>query len=370
MRHVFFWVGVGLLAWGLRPGLRAQPTEVADWRGQLSAHYGFIMAHSPVVAHLAVSHPRGYQLDLVRQTDGRADWQHAYGLPEWGFSYQHFDLASPHVLGHLRALSIFMEPTIVASGRQRLSYRLGTGLSHSTQPFHLRDNPTNTALGSRVAAAMLASVHYRYQWHPRWATRLGLAFSHYSNGAMRQPNAGINLVTAQVGLSYQPGAARPAQPRLESAPFVRGWEGQLFLAGGVRENNPVGGPRRPLGGGQLYLNRRMGRLSTLQIGVEGLYSAALRVQIDNTEGLADRAPWRAGLTLGHELHLGRLGVIAQAGHYLYNPVPEVFVNTYFRLGLRYHVGPRWTGGVAVRAHLARAELIEWSVGYRFGRRVW
>ena len=62
------------------------------------AQGSFVIAHTPAVKHLAVSHPTGFELNLQRQTNGSEPWHSWYRYPKLGVALVYYDYHNP-VLG-------------------------------------------------------------------------------------------------------------------------------------------------------------------------------------------------------------------------------------------------------------------------------
>jgi hypothetical protein len=73
---------------------------------------------------------------------------------------------------------------------------------------------------------------------------------------------------------------------------------------------------------------------------------------------------RAGVFIGHELHLGKTSVLTQLGYYFYQPIP--FESKFYnRMGLQRKLTDEVFVSVSLKSHGAKAEGVSLGVGYRF-----
>ena len=81
-------------------------------------------------------------------------------------------------------------------------------------------------------------------------------------------------------------------------------------------------------------------------------------------GVEANQDWkRAGIFMGHELHINKNSLITQAGYYYYYPY-DFEGRFYQRVGLKRKFGDRIFANVAVKTHGAKAEAIEFGIGTR------
>jgi hypothetical protein len=82
---------------------------------------------------------------------------------------------------------------------------------------------------------------------------------------------------------------------------------------------------------------------------------------DNLSGYEDAR--RIGVFIGHELRFDKIAFVSQVGYYVY--WPYAFENrVYNRLGLKRYITENLFGSVTVKAHYAKAEAVEFSLGIR------
>jgi hypothetical protein len=67
--------------------------------------------------------------------------------------------------------------------------------------------------------------------------------------------------------------------------------------------------------------------------------------------------------LSHELMLDKYSVMMQTGYYFYDPY-KAFQTIYFRLGLRRYFSEKLYSSIGVKSHSAKAEAMEFAIGYR------
>jgi hypothetical protein len=72
-----------------------------------------------------------------------------------------------------------------------------------------------------------------------------------------------------------------------------------------------------------------------------------------------------GLILGHELVVGNIGLMTQAGYYFYRPFKgDKDPNFYQRYGLKYYIGKRYFITTMLKTHGGRADNFDFGLGLR------
>src|SRR5690606_2585652 len=135
-----------------------------------------------------------FELNFQKQTTGQEAWHQLYKFPKIGYSVVYFDLHNP-VLGKALATSAYINKTLWNSKRSKLNYRLGLRIAYLTEGYDQETNHKYSIASSALNAALQTRFEYCYQLAPRYALLLGLGLNHYSNGATKKPNLGINIPT-------------------------------------------------------------------------------------------------------------------------------------------------------------------------------
>ncbi|MBA4139408.1 MAG: acyloxyacyl hydrolase [Segetibacter sp.] len=350
----------------IQSALFAQQDTTTFYKGiQARLHYGFIFAHSTAVQNTAGAHPRGVELETIRQRIDTTVWNicHCYPIKGWSFSY--FDFNN-RVLGRGLTGAYLLEPTYRIGSKGQFRFRGNVGLSYLTNPYHPQTNPTNMSYSSLVSGFLRLGVSVSYRFTPKWLLQLGAQYQHVSNGGWKEPNKGINWPTASVGVTYY---NKPFQlpvykqliykSALQKKPY---FEAGLLLA--AKQGYQAGGrrARTPLIGLLIQAEKQVGRTNAIITGLEFYYDNALKQQLqkDSVSGSA----WRAGLSAGHDFLLGKFFFSQHIGVYLFNQTPY-YNRVYHRWILRYQLNKYWLAGFGLKAHKQVAEVIDLRILYRF-----
>lgn len=360
----WWWVGAWVGFPAVVSAQRAAPIVVGAY-----AQGSFIVAHSPAIAQLAVSHPTGFELNLQRQTTGTAPWHAWYRYPKVGLALVYYDYHNPR-LGQSYAASAYLSKSIWRTARQELNFRLGTGLGYFTTSYGRYNNPDNNMLGSRLNATIQTRLEYDVAVTEHLGLLLGFGFNHYSNGATTKPNRGINLPSIVVGVNYYQQRAFQTQPEAlaaEPADIGRFFV-NLSTSYARKQLNEVdqwNGRHYSVFSATVAVGRRLNRKSNLLLGLEGFQDQSLRTEQRDTAQAGRRLPdiRKAGVYLGHELLFGRLAFVSHLGVYIYNPYKS---NPFYyeRLGLKYHFTERVFGDIDLKVHRAAADALEFRVGVK------
>jgi lipid A 3-O-deacylase PagL len=330
------------------------------------------------------------------ETDGRKLWQQIYGYSTWGFSFYGVNFFNSDELGTPSAIYAFIiAPIIKRFNRWSINYEVGFGLTYDWEPFDQETNPYQYAIRLSNTVFIDAGLNADIMIGNHFNFTGGFTFTHFSNGATRVPNMGINLVAPRVGIKYlfKP---RPEFIVNEIPKYNDNCEFIVLLAASskqlayeVHDDTDTSYVAETYGIFTLSagINRQISHKikfgAGMDIGLDGSYNSYIKYENRKaTERL--NAGYGNKLAIGaygtFELVLNRLSVVMQPGWYLYRedwkipdspPENDISIprrkpgGSYQRIGLKYHVLKNLFAGINVRAYdFSIANYIEWNIGYR------
>jgi hypothetical protein len=207
-----------------------------------------------------------------------------------------------------------------------------------------------------------------------------VGITHFSNGAFKKPNKGSNVNAFSLGMTYnlkQPQASfhpKELKPSDELVYDTKGLDWYVSLGFGVKENNPPEG--EPYSGekysvylAQIYAGKRLNYKSNLLFGINLIDNRSVKSIREeaqaNGRDLDSKDYKRIAIVIGHELTISKLSLLTQLGYYAYNPYSYVDKSIFQRYGAKYYFNKNIFGGFSLYTHFAKAEIIEYSVGYKF-----
>ncbi len=118
-----------------------------------------------------------------------------------GVSWNAFEESA--VLGAPMSFYLFQGAHIARiSPRWSFDYEWNFGLSAPWNQFDQNKNNVNWVIGSKVNAYINTSFFFNYMISPQLSAAAGLTLTHFSNGNTKFPNAGLNAIGANIGLTY------------------------------------------------------------------------------------------------------------------------------------------------------------------------
>lgn len=159
-------------------------------------------------------------LKYGRCSDGDSWEDKAYGMPYYGIGFYSGNFFKKKDLGLPFALYLFQGATIRRfNPKWALNYEWNLGMSFNWVPYDPFDNPNNVALGSSVNVYVAGSMYMKYYINEAFDLNMGVSLTHFSNGAYRLPNKGLNLVAPYLELVYNINRPKPSVlPESEMAP--------------------------------------------------------------------------------------------------------------------------------------------------------
>lgn len=333
--------------------------------------YGVIANHNPNILHLITGHPEGVLLSWNRKTFGNKSWQERFNYPDVGVSLSYQNLKN-NSLGNAYAVYghynfYFLKRNVV--------FRIGTGVAYATNPYDRKENTKNIAFGTQLLNSTYVQLNYKKEqlFKTPFGIQAGLGIMHYSNGNVKSPNTSINVFSVNLGLTYNLNPIDTytyIHEEVNKKSFKEKLAYNIKLSGGINQGEVIGIKQYPFFNTSFYVDKRIGRFSGFQFGADVFFSMFLKEEIKynsiafpsrNIDPETDYK--RVGLFLGHELYINKMSIIAQLGYYVYYPYP--FEEKYYeRLGIKRYFGKKYFASVAIKAHGAAAEAIEFGVGIR------
>ena len=335
----------------------------------------------------------GLDFRIGWQTDdfGRDIYDGLFRYPQYGFGYymgnmNRIILGNDEQTGFGKpaALYAFFASPLVRWNWWSLNYDLSFGFSYNFNAYDPQSRPYNILVGTKSNAYINLRFLTEFALRGHSSFGFGFSFQHFSNGSYQKPNKGINLISGT--LSYQASSYRnsgKSYKRFPTEPYQPVWEWQFFWANGVRMldtgfdiNQPDKGKRWYCTAVSSAVLLQTSHRRKFGLGLDLFYSDWGRYVVKyraEEEGLEKSTHLRNNLAFGsylaHEIGYKKVWLITHLGCYLTSRVGDDPKHPwiYERIGLKYQITQRFTVGLSIKAHLAKADYTEWSIGYSISK---
>lgn len=244
-----------------------------------------------------------------------------------------------------------------------LRWRLAHGLSYLSKKYDSTTIPINYAIGSHLNYLAILSCDMRFTAN-RFGILAGINLTHCSNGNYSKPNVGLNAINFNVGITYKPFKTSNRKQYYEAKkqyfafPFALG----LKLATNQRS---LEYPRRSyIWIADISYRNQKSKFSYWDVGLDGFVDP-------NYQWRDDGSLTRAGESENYELAVrggkvflfGRLGLRLDLGMYIVKPYHSEKPWFYNAFGLDYRLGHHWMARTRLKAHLNKADYMEFGLCY-------
>jgi hypothetical protein len=240
-------------------------------------------------------------------------------------------------LGNAYAVLARLDIELLKVGETQLLLSPAFGLAYVTQTYFTNGNPI---IGSHVNFASQAGLKIYTPISSSIGVKAGIDIFHFSNVAYEVPNYGVNSYNVSLTLvktlnTHVPILQSDSSAKLKRSSFEI--SADIGRRGIFRKTDGL--YRTGLYAGYSY---RLNPLLSLKTGFDAMYYYSVfdpNRYGDTYQGYGtsyDR--WRTGVSVGVDLWLGNLAILADYGHYLHfnSNVPTKW---YWNAGIKYHVLP-------------------------------
>ena len=319
--------------------------------------YGFIWEHDPSLASIIDGNINILQLTLGKETYGQSYWDQLYRYPEWGVGFYYVNLGNSDVLGQANAIYGYLNIPLIIKRKFQIKYRLSGGLAYLNQ---------NSAIGSHLNCYFDASVDTRIKLGEQLYLVNAFGATHFSNGAMKKPNLGLNLFSYRLGLHYDFNETKPLKiiqvlPELEKRNYI-----VTVFNLGVKELNKFDKEDYTVVSGIIDYQRRLGYKYKIGAGLDIFYDESLFTTMDPDSKLniSNSDIMRYGIHISTEARLYNLMFALHIGTYVHANYTKDGL-FYQRVAIRYLFSETLFANMSIKSSGGVADYIEWGIGYQF-----
>ena len=347
----------------------AQEEDPKRYSIDFNPFYGSIILHNPDISHLISAHPAGLILGINKKTFGHQKWEMEYNYPDTGFSFVYQDFRNS-TLGENFGLYAHYNFYFL---KRNLQFRIGQGIAYNSNPYDKTQNFRNNAFGSHFLSSTYLMLNYNKEYITRrLGFKAGISVVHYSNANVKAPNTSTNTFGFNAGIvynldDYEPLGYIDHHETMEIQEPVRY---NLAFRTGINESDVINSGQFPFYIFSAYADKRLGRMSAIQLGADFYFSNFLKelirfqaISFPELNVNADDDYKRIGVFVGHELFINKISVITQLGYYVYYPF-DFEGQVYNRAGLKRYFGDKWFAAITLKSHGAKAEAVEFGFGIR------
>ena len=349
-----------------------RPKSKLNLNAEFKLHYGFLWSHHLELDRFQAHYP-AFEFSIQKQTWGRHRWESEYAYPLIGVSVWYSGLGGFEEIGSVVAVYPFINFPLVRDQVQSFNFRLGLGLGYLTNRFDRLENYKNFAIGSHLNVAGSLYFEYRRIWGRMVSLSVGMGLTHFSNGSIKTPNYGLNILTANLGISIFLGRPNPLGSSMilpELYPFE--FDGRRYLEAnfafslGTKDMTQQLGQRFMVYLLTANLMKRVSYKSKVGVGLDVSYDASDKSILAWRGDPVDNEwqVFRPGFNLAYELMISRLSFLFQYGFHLAGKERKEG-DMYQRLTIKFLLSEHFFANIALNSHFGKADYIGFGVGYKF-----
>lgn len=353
-------------------GQRINSIEVKLYGGRTIPHrLGMEALAQPVVAG---------EINYYFSTHSDNFYDVKYRFPNHGFGINYNYIWNHDVLGSACAAYSFMDFSLYEKDWFGLGLRVNAGLAYLTHKYDREKNPQNIAVSTNICFYFNLGFNMVFKLPSDFELKLSPGFLHYSNGAVKKPNLGLNELFVSLALSKDICTNEYTKVRKNYQEGLSPHEAWIMGTCVSSDEYSVGYEGR--GGGFICstvaagYNYQYGKIGKVGASLDMFYNENLMYYYDDSESRLVRQydrfdeVVRLGLSVGHQLVYRRFEFVSFFGMYVYNTVKKGDW-IYTRIGGRYYCTDFMFVNLTLKAKGFKAQFIECGIGFscrKWGKR--
>ena len=329
---------------------------------------GYTLPLYDAIAYLTEKNIHAFEINVSFPTYGEDYWERLYRYPRTGAGYSYSTLGNNNVFGKAHALYGFMNiPVYRRKNIFSLNYQITFGLAYITKHFDPVNDHLNRAISSHGNVYIRFGLDTRLRINKRCEVLLEAGGTHYSNGKFRSPNYGINTATLSFGANYLIGNTAKTYETPDIPAITKKNHQSLILSAGKKVFDNLLGNNYFVSSVSYNFDHKVSHKRRLGLGADLFYDKSISEALANDEGVPDNNfsdMLRFGLHAAHTVQYKDLLLSLQMGYYLYSKYTDLS-RVYSRVALQYLLTDHIMLNVSVKSHFAKADFVEWGIGYHW-----
>jgi len=333
----------------------------------IEPRWGFVAPHHDYMSYFIEENVNSIQVNVGLLTRGTKAWHSYFNYPQIGLGFYHSGLGNPAVYGTMNALYLYVDRKFLPQqNRFNLGNRIAFGASLLSKHYDKETNPQNIIIATTLNVYIQYDVIAYYRITPRTNLRWNIGFTHASNGSIRDPNKGFNIVTTGLGIQYTMADERTVfKPDPSTLNDPRTHQLNIGMIYGCKSISRLDNQVYHVSGISTEYMRQIN--PTTLIGAEAVAywdpSNEEESDANNANSYKDIHNLNITLNGNYALKMGRVYFVFQPGLYLLNKVKPYSLITN-KVALRFQATPKLFASIAIKAHwLAKADFIEFGIRY-------
>ncbi|MGN0033659.1 MAG: acyloxyacyl hydrolase [Candidatus Limimorpha sp.] len=343
----------------------------ANLQIEMRLAYGFNVCHHSEMYRFRAHYPL-FELGIQHDTYGNKLWQQPINYPSVGLTLLYSGLGSIKEIGSVVALYPYLKFYFNKGCKNRVALKMGVGIGYLTNKFDPVTNYANTFVGSHFNAALNIALEYKRMITERFSLSLNAGLTHFSNGSMRTPNNGLNIINAGLSACYfidQPQHFIRREPSDNKA--FRSWDKEnisyyLSFTYAFKDTDEYMGYGKTWSVYCLHANvlKRISRLSKLGIGFDISYDETDKaVLFKDNIAFHDFEILKPGINVAYELMMGSTSILLNAGCHLFAKEDSEGL-LYQKIFLKQNLGKNTFITCGLTTHFGWADNFSFGIGYR------
>ena len=325
-----------------------------------------------------------FSFEMKKHVSGVKAWHHYYNNLHYGAGLYHTRLNYSKNIGNPSSAYLFFGFSPFKTKKTEIITDIGLGLS-GIWDYYSTENIHNDAVSMPVEAHVHFKLTWEYNFSPSWAVNVSSAYVHFSNGALKKPNFGLNIPQLSIGMTYYPNKTSITSP-IDTIEKFKPWNqiiNVFYGRQGVKvyvpeHSNPRGNVQKEevkqesfsIIGIDYRFQKRFSFSHSLGFGVEALYNNSYAknekyYMRNRQDGLKFEDKIALSTFICYEYHINRFSILLEPGVYLrkYSDTEQPIL--WQRIGARYYFPNRLFAEMSLRAYSFRvADFLQFSLGYR------
>ena len=334
----------------------------------VSYNYGTIAIHSPSIADLVNGPVHGFTINYAISNKTGVSWRKLYNFPDYGISYNYKSYHNTEQLGSSHSLTGFYQMPFLPKGRFfNFGFKGFAGMGFFTKKYDPVTNPLNKAISSTINISAEVRLYGKIRIEPLFF-EYSIGLNHFSNGLVKAPNLGINVLNNSFSIGYELEEKLPYEKlRRQKITKDENHEFWAVTSVGMKEID-LGSRKYVFSSISINYSKYITKINKLGIGFDFLNDPSLTpIAYEKYYYLGKPdLNFRYGINLHNEFMFGKTGFFVAYGKYLressYYSSPW-----YYKAGFKYYYR-NFIGIVLIRAiPLFRADVVEFGLGYRISK---